>query len=280
MPSTLRFGAKGPEVADLVNLLTSRGCAPRPPVTSSAPKFGRAIENMVLYFQMTHQGPDAKWLAVDGVVGKDTWWALKNATGGAQRSFLEAGIPQGIVGQRRSVLDTAVREHGVREDADRPNRGEEVDKYLPAEVAASASKPGPPWCCYFVSWVIKEVFGRHLLGQPVASVHSAWQHARRLKRWEPKGQEREPTPGDAFVLLHKDPRQGWCTGHIGFVLQVAGDGRSYNTVEGNCGNRVKIGRRNMDDPLLRGFVNIIGDHPEFTRGSLRGAQNLGAHGTR
>jgi hypothetical protein len=81
-------------------------------------------------------------------------------------------------------------------------------------------------------------------------------------------------------MLHKDPLQGWCTGHIGFVLQVANDGNSYNTVEGNCGNRIKIGRRDMGDPLLRGFINIIGDHPEFSRGSLRGAQNLGTQGAR
>jgi murein L,D-transpeptidase YcbB/YkuD len=96
MPSTLKFGNKGPEVASLVKLLTKHGCTPRPAVTSSAPRFGRAVENMVLYFQMTHQGPDGKWLGVDGVVGKDSWWALKNATGQAQRSFLEAGIPRGI----------------------------------------------------------------------------------------------------------------------------------------------------------------------------------------
>ncbi len=279
MPSTLKFGNKGPEVASLVKLLTKHGCTPRPPVTSSAPKFGRAVENMVLYFQMTHQGPGGKWLDVDGVVGKDSWWALKKATGQAQRSFLEAGIPKGISGQRRAILETAVKEHGVREDRNRANRGNEIDKYLPRNAVASASKPGPPWCCYFVSWVLKEVFGKHLLGQPVASVHTAWQHAKQRKRWEPKNGQ-GPTPGDAFVILHKDPRQGWCTGHIGIVLQVARNGKSFNTVEGNCGNRVKIGRREVGDPLLRGFINIIGDHPEFTHGSLRGAKNLGKQGTR
>ena len=128
MPSTLRFGNTGPEVADLVKLLTRHGCSPRPPVTSSAPTFGRAVENMVLYFQMTHQGHEGNWLDVDGVVGNDTWWALKNATGQAQRSFLEAGIPQGISGRRRAILETAVKEHGVREDLSRPNRGDEIDK--------------------------------------------------------------------------------------------------------------------------------------------------------
>jgi hypothetical protein len=61
---------------------------------------------------------------------------------------------------------------------------------------------------------------------------------------------------------------------------VADDGRSFNTVEGNCGNRVKIGRRSLGDPLLRGFINIVGDRPDFLRGSLRGAKDLGTSGTR
>ncbi len=76
MPSILQFDSKGPAVAKLVKLLTTQGCPPRPPVTSNKPKFGRAIENAVLYFQMTHQGPGGDWLEIDGVVGQDTWWAL------------------------------------------------------------------------------------------------------------------------------------------------------------------------------------------------------------
>ena len=99
------------------------------------------------------------------------------------------------------------------------------------------------------------------------------------RKWEPND-GRVSTPGDAFVILHKDPKKGWCTGHIGFVLQVAKNGKSINTVEGNCGNRVKIGRRELSDPMLRGFINFYGDHPDFTRGSLRGAKELGSQRTR
>jgi hypothetical protein len=166
----------------------------------------------------------------------------------------------------------------VREEG-RPNRGGEVDKFLPKDVASTSAKDGPPWCCYFASWIIKEVFGKHPLGKPVASVHTAWKHAKELGHWEPND-GRVPTPGDAFLILNDDPEKGWCTGHIGFVLQVAKDGKSINTVEGNCGNRVKIGRRELSDPKLKGFINIVGDHPQFTRGTLRGAEDLGAHGTR
>ena len=158
MPSTLRFGTKGSEVGKLVKLLTKQGCAPKPPVTSDEPAFGVAIENMVLYFQMTHQGPDGAWLDVDGIVGDGTWWALQNATGDPQRSFLEVGIPKGITGDRRAVLETAVREHGVRECQSRPNRGAAVDRFFPAS-ARNPEDHGPPWCCFYVSWVTKQVFG-------------------------------------------------------------------------------------------------------------------------
>ncbi|MFQ5545946.1 MAG: CHAP domain-containing protein [Acidiferrobacterales bacterium] len=280
MPSTLQFGSKGPEVATLVKLLTKQGCPPRPPVTSGEPKFGRAIENAVLYFQMTHQGADKKWLDIDGVVGRDTWWALKHATGAPQRSFLEVGIPKGITGLRRAVLETAVKQHGVREDAKQPNRGSEVDKFLPPGLTSSPSKKGAPWCCYFVSWVTKKAFGKYPLGERVGSCYVAWSRARKQRRWEPNDGRRVPTPADAFVILHDDPKKGWCTGHIGFVLQVAKNGKSINTVEGNCGNRVKIGRRELGDPTLRGFINFYGDHPQFTRGSLRGPKDLGKSRTR
>ncbi len=280
MPATLKFGSKGPDVAKLVGLLDKHGCSPRPPVTSAEPEFGRAIENAVLYFQMTHQGRDGNWLDVDGVVGPGTWWALEHATGKHQRSFLEVGIPRGIEGVRRQLLETAVKQHGVREDAGRPNRGDEVDKFLPASVTANPDKPGLAWCCYFVSWVTKEVYGKHILGEPVASCYTAWARAKQRKRWVPNDGRNVPTPGDAFLILKDDPAKGWCQGHIGFVLQVAPDGKSINTVEGNCGNRVKIGRRHLSDPLLKGFINIAGDKPEFERGSLRGAKDLGKHGTR
>lgn len=279
MPATLKFGAQGPDVAKLVRLLEQRGIPPRPPVTAAEPVFGRAIENAVLYFQMTHQGEDGEWLGVDGVVGRNTWWALQHATGKNQRSFLEVGIPKGIEGVRRQLLETAVKQHGVREDRGRANRGKEVDKFFPPHVTADPNADGQPWCCYFVSWVAREVYGRHILGRPVASCHTAWQRAREHKRWIPKNGNL-PTPGDAFLILKDDPTKGWCTGHIGFVLQLSKDGQSINTVEGNCGNRVKIGLRQLSDPKLRGFINIVGDRPEFERGSLRGARDLGSRGTR
>ena len=68
MPKTLKFGSNDLEVGQLVVLLKKHACITYIPVTSPTPVFGRAIENMVLYFQMTHQDPDGKGLDVDGIV--------------------------------------------------------------------------------------------------------------------------------------------------------------------------------------------------------------------
>jgi hypothetical protein len=48
------------------------------------------------------------------------------------------------------------------------------------------------------------------------------------------------------------------TGHIGFVMRVAlqdGKAVAINTIEGNAGNRVKIGRRKLTDDRIVGFIN-------------------------
>jgi hypothetical protein len=60
-------------------------------------------------------------------------------------------------------------------------------------------------------------------------------------------------------MLYRD-KTGNLTGrgHIGFVMRVrisGGSASRINTVEGNCGNRVKIGERDLMDPNIVGFIN-------------------------
>ncbi len=72
-----------------------------------------------------------------------------------------------------------------------------------------------------------------------------------------------PRPGDAFVMPYRDtagPFTG--RGHIGFVLRVdvvEGRATSIDTVEGNAGNRVKVGHRVLSD---RTIVGLISQFPE------------------
>lgn len=44
-------------------------------------KFGQKTQDAVKAFQNSHDGPDGRALIVDGVVGKNTWWALDQAVG-------------------------------------------------------------------------------------------------------------------------------------------------------------------------------------------------------
>ena len=43
--------------------------------------FGTATEKALKEFQRDHDGPDGKALAIDGICGPATWWALQEALG-------------------------------------------------------------------------------------------------------------------------------------------------------------------------------------------------------
>jgi hypothetical protein len=152
------------------------------------------------------------------------------------------------------VLETALAEHtkGVAERPDGSNRGPEVDKYLPSSLR-EGNAAGPPWCCFFYSWVVHEALRRWPLGTQVGSCAEARRRAGQLSLWKPKSMPNsEPIPGDAFVM-----DRGGGHGHIGFVLRVSEDGKQINTIEGNCGNRVKLGLRNLADPEIVGYINDV-----------------------
>lgn len=233
----------------------------------------------VSYFQQTHQGPDKKPLKVDGVVGDGTWWALEHASGDDQRSFIAGKIPNGLSDKRKRVLEVALSQHDVREQPNGSNRGPGVDKYLPDFMLKDT--PGPAWCCFFFSWVSKEAAGdRYPMGQRYGSCVQVANAAKKLKMWFPNDGKYVPRPGDAFVMLYQGERAGH--GHIGYVLRVDPPTGRFNTCEGNCGNRVKVGLRDYDaDPRIAGFINFYGDSgtPTTYETGVFEAQNVGAEAT-
>lgn len=241
--------------------------------------FTEATEAAVSYFQSTHLGQNGRPLGVDGVVGSKTLWALENNTGDAQRSHIAPAIPEGLPAHRKRVLEIALAEHArpAVEDPNGSNRGPVVDKYL--EPAWWRRSPqGPPWCCLFYSWVINEALGEFPIGSREASCARAVDKAKEKGLWV-EG-DAPPIPGDAFVMLYRNA-QGALTGkgHIGFVLRVSEDGKQINTVEGNCGNRVKVGTRKVD--TIAGYILPGFDKEPFTfaRG-LNDAASVDAAGTR
>jgi hypothetical protein len=247
---TLFLGSTDPTVVALVERLRLEGFWDG---AKDLADFTPELEQSVRYFQRTHLGPNGHFLSADGVVGEQTWWALEHATGPAQISGLAAKIPTGVGAKRKRILEVALAEHarGVVEVPNGSNHGPLVDRYLPDW--ATAKTPGLPWCCFFYSWVVRDALDQWPLKVQEGSCSEARRAAGALGLWIPKGMRPDrPLPGDAFVM-----DRGGGHGHIGFVLRVDGDRKQINTVEGNCGNRVKVGLRQLDDPEIVGFIDNV-----------------------
>jgi hypothetical protein len=274
----LRFGDVGDEVKVLQSLLQSQGYFP----AALGGHFQEKTKQAVVYFQQTHLGRDGKPLEVDGEVGDDTWWALYHPSGIPQKSNIPAILPAKLTPMRAKVLKTAAAEHqaGVHEVPDGSNWGDGVSKYL-----EEGGSPADCWCCFFWSWCVHSALGEHPFGKPMGIVLTTWQQAK-AKGWAMEKAGYAPVPGDAFVMLYKDDSgklKG--TGHIGFVLRVdkARNATAFNTVEGNCGNRVKVGRRQMDQSTLVGFINQYSSREKKPTGwktGLVATDDVGAEGTR
>jgi len=84
--------------------------------------------------------------------------------------------------------------------------------------------------------------GKHHLG-----VQNMWRESRQLGM-----ESSEPKPGDIFIQIKESGK-----GHTGFVVSVSTDGRHIYTGEGNCGNRLKIGRRSMSS--IHHYIDCMDD---------------------
>lgn len=210
-------------------------------------------DEAVRYFQMTHLGPDGTNLEVNGRVDEATWWALIHPSGSEQKSGLKGRGPKGLPAARRELLAIARKEHsaGTKEVPDGSNTGDGVTKIVPRGTK-------PPWCCFFVSWCWRQFTGEWPLSARHGHVLTFWREAKKKDMAHRKA-DYTPRPGDAFVMLYSKKGRLTGRGHIGWVYSLAPDAKSFNTLEGNCGNRVKLGVRNVSQGTLVGFVNLFGD---------------------
>ena len=142
------------------------------------------------------------------------------------------------------------RKAGVREVPDGANWGGGVERY--------GGTKGAPWCCYFWSWGSKQALRGYPLGAKLGRCMTAWRRAQK----QGKARNKDgyiPIPGDAFVMLYRNEAgQFTGRGHIGFVLRVEVVNKratAIDTVEGNAGNRVKVGHRLLSSPTIVGFIN-------------------------
>lgn len=252
--SQLKRPAPDKDVVTLQRLLSSNGYfVDRIP---SDGLFDDITHENVELFQLQHLGPDGEPLLVDGIVGKSTWWALENPSGAAQRNHLTIATPSGLTQQRQHIIDVVHEEHSkpVFEVPDGSNRSTDIDRYW-----GKTGVIGQPWCCAFVSWVLNDVLGEYPInGKHHLGVQKMWREARQL------GFEvHDPKPGDIFVQIKSGGK-----GHTGFVIGVSPDNQLIYTAEGNCGNRLKIGKRNIN--TIQHFIDCIQDQQplDFERGNL------------
>lgn len=277
-----KSGDKGAEVVEFKQRLRQQGFWPW---DDASPNYTDRLAEAVAYFQQTHINEKGEPCGVDGKVGPETLWALKHPTGKSQKSGIPGdNIPGGLSDGRAGLLQIALAEHGIKEIPNGSNRGLKprggVDKYLPGWQKKPGEK-GPAWCCYFVFWVGKQHFGHYPMGKRQGSCSKTKKIAVDHGLFRPARGIYTPVPGDAFVMLYKGTNKG--KGHIGFVYRVSSDGNEINTVEGNCGNRVKIGKRSLLDSSIAGFIDFWNDGKSlagtFNRGLVEAA-DVGGAGTR
>lgn len=222
----------------------------------------------VYLFQLQHVGPDARELVADRVVGPATQWALDHPSGGAQRSGYALAVATAVLPSRLLLLEALVEEYrrNVFEDPDGSNRSPHIDGYW-----GSTGLIGLPWCCTFVSTMLHRALGRYPIGGVHhTSVQTMYRQAVQLGLITTR-----PKPGDIFCQLHEDG-----TGHTGFgtafSLPLTGAAMAA-TIEGNCGNRLKHGRR--DRLTIEAWIDVFQDDQEEVFQDIA-LVNLGPSATR
>ena len=115
-----------------------------------------------------------------------------------------------------------------------------------------------PWCADFVSYTIRETFGSKL---PYSFRH--FSSVNGLREWgKSNGCYSEmPSSGKADYIAQNvkvgdimiEKKGG--KSHTGIVTKVNSDG-SFETVEGNCGNKVAAQHYTADSPTLSGFISL------------------------
>jgi hypothetical protein len=223
----LKFGETGAEVGELHQQLIEAGYS-IDAAEASAQSFGPSTRHAVEDFQARHVDSMSRALAVDGIVGPSTRWALAHPGGHRDlNAFAVPGWNARMMEEAppvRRVMAVAVAELGVREVPDGSNGGPRVDLYL-------APQSGLPWCAAFVCWCWERAgdgrpFPRRL------GVYSLYEDFKAAGRLLPAGVA--PAAGDVFLIL-----RGNGHGHCGLVASVTDDGLSVCTIEGNSANAVR-----------------------------------------
>lgn len=266
----ITFGMKGEDVKYVQTILQREGFFRNTPLGN----FLSLTKEALLHFQSTHIDEEGKELKADGQVGKKTWWALHNPNGDAQRNYLPTvagvNIAKAEDGPRHKVLKKLYAMHakGIKEVPDGSNYGDGVT----AICNACGFTYGIFWCLAALSYAFREATGEKPLGAMHVGCATFWNEALKQGLAFPK-EGYAPTPGDIAIynygggLLKSGRLSG--SGHAAAVARLSVDGKQFNALEGNIGNRFKHSTRSMAEKTLVGFVNPYNDAanlPVFERG--------------
>lgn len=143
------------------------------------------------------------------------------------------------------ALDVARSEaaRGVKEEPPGSNDGPRVREY-------QRGKGGNYWCAHFVSWCVNQA-GSSPFGH-TGSVATLRSWGQNNGRYTPAAQA-HPQPGDIFTKQRRDKQGRVVGGHTGFVLDYDPSSRRMRTVEGNSGDKVRVGSQSISgiDGVIR-----------------------------
>ncbi|NJS09877.1 MAG: CHAP domain-containing protein [Microcoleus sp. CSU_2_2] len=210
--------------------------------------------------QIARQFQQEKGLAVDGIVGLDTWAATfdtNNATGSIPAPP-NTSTPLSDPAQK--LLNVARSYIGVREQGGN-NRGRQVEEFQKAIGGAAAE----PWCMSFAQYCIKAAESETQANSQVPES----EHCLTVWNGSPSQLRRSrPEPGSLVIWRHGNSTSG----HVGIVEAVNSDG-TFTTIEGNTsdssginreGNGVYRKQRDMDGEGNMRVVGFLKVFPDYT----------------
>lgn len=145
----------------------------------------------------------------------------------------------------QNAVSLAMSQIGVRENGS-SNDGAQIREYKNGQANSNA------WCASFVSWC----YGRGQNGNNAktfgydASTQSIRRKAQNAGYYSELSTGYVPQVGDLAIWKYSEGK-----GHVAIVTKVNADG-SFETVEGNCGNKVQRVTRTRNTESLHGFVRM------------------------
>ena len=271
MSALLLPGKKSPDVLILRSILNAEGYRwPGQDMTSQT--YDTELQKAVWTFQSQHRNQQGEHLDTDRKVGTETWWALHNPAGPAQKNPSAVIVPPaktitttstGLAAGRVALIAAAVKylKAPTKEIPNGSNWGG-----LVSEILKHAGGPRP-WCAHFVCHCYKEATGGYPWGKDQGLVAGFWADARTRSARYARASSYIPRPGDFGVMLYGNTG----TGHIFIIVSVAktANGYAFNTIEGNMGNAVRLSTRYSTGKDFVGYINPWGDAAEpYTPGGL------------